>query len=121
MAQFKESEHPRDNDGKFTDKGKSSSKEQKTKLSQALNTYANKRKSPTVSKQEWALWYKAIGDIERGERYETTNDGKTYIQINNKIFITSGTYNMPKAEQIIEYTSVDEANRIIEKMEKLKW
>ncbi len=116
MAQFKESEHPRDNDGKFIDKEKSSSNGRKQKFSKALNTYANKRKSPTVTNQEWALWYKAIGDIERGERYEPTNDGKTYIPIDNKVFVTSGTYVKPNLETVIEFDSIDEMDDFISDM-----
>ena len=119
MSEFKESEHPRDKDGKFTDKGKGNTKQQK--ITKALNTYANKRKSPNVTNQEWALWYKAIGDIELGVRYEPEQDGKTYIRINNKIFITSGTYQNPIAESVITCNSIEEASNIIEEMENAKW
>lgn len=116
MAEFREDEHPRDKDGKFTEKGKSGAKGRKQKLSQALNTYANKRKSPAVTDREWSLWYKAIGDIELGVRYEPEQDGKTYIPIGNKVFVTSGTYVKPNLETVIEFDSTDEMDDFISDM-----
>lgn len=57
-----------------------------------------------LSKKEWAQWYKAIGDIKRG-MYVHRKNGKKYIIIGNKIVITSGTYESPKAEKVIEFDS----------------
>lgn len=104
MAEFKESEHPRDKDGKFTDKGKENRKQ---KLSAALNTYSMKTKNSNVSTKEWSMWYKAIGEIEQGLRYTPEKDGEKYIEINNKIFITSGTYVEPNLVKVIEFDDME--------------
>ena len=116
MGEFKESEHPRDKDGKFTEKGKGNTKQQK--ITKALNTYANKRKSPNVTNQEWALWYNAIGDIELGVRYEPEKDGNKYITIGNKIFVTTGTYAKPVLNRVIEFDSLDDLDDFIKDIEE---
>ena len=61
MAEFKESEHPRDKDGKFTDKGNSQgwTKEKRDRLFKALDFFSkNKHKTHNIS-------YNIEGEIPR--------------------------------------------------------
>ncbi len=104
MAIFKESEHPRDKDGKFVEKGKGN---RNVRLSESMGVYSMKTKNSNVTKKEWALWYKAIGEIKRGVRYTPAKDNNKYIEINNKIFITSGTYAKPKLIRVIEFNDME--------------
>ena len=43
--------------------------------------------------------------------------GKWYIQIGDKIVITSGTYSEPIAEYVIEFDSVEKADEFIERLQ----
>jgi hypothetical protein len=54
VAEFKESEHPRDKDGKFTDKNKTSASRRNETLANALNIYTNTQKNPSVTKKNGA-------------------------------------------------------------------
>ena len=49
-------------------------------------------------------------------RYEPELDGKTYIAIGNKVFVTTGTYANPKAEDIIEFDDMEEMDEFIERI-----
>ena len=50
MAEFKESEHPRDKDGKFTDKNSSSKNIRSKKLLKALTFFAENKHSEAREK-----------------------------------------------------------------------
>ena len=66
-----------------------------------------------VTKKEWAMWYKAIGEIRRGMTYPITKSGYL-IQINCKIFVTSGTYEEPKLNGFYEFDSALLATNFLE-------
>ena len=62
----------------------------------------------TLTQKEWAIWYKFLGDERHGD-YVFTCDGKKYIQIGNKIIISSGTFKKPKVEYVLAYENEAEA------------
>ena len=112
---FDESKHPRDSDGKFTNKEGGASK--KATLNDIGNTIKGnraKQKSPEISlsKKEWAMWYRALGDIKRG-MYVPKRNGKKLIVIGNKIVFTSGTYTSPRAEKVLEFDDWDDLERFL--------
>ncbi len=76
MAQFIESEHPRDKEGKFTDKelkgmpAKELSDKLKIDLDKNKNQLTNNIR---LTSQEWALYYKEVQKVERGEHSSQVN------------------------------------------------
>ena len=87
MAQFKESEHPRDKDGKFTDKGKEN---RYKKLYVSLQFFKNKNQKGNIEKRitnETALenMPKEIFGFENGrEKQLTTKTTYTSWDIKTK-------------------------------------
>ena len=72
------------------------------------------RRFPGISKKEWALWYSAIADIKRGMWYPIFEEDYV-IRVENKIFITSGTFEMPILVSVYKFNSVVEAEFYIER------
>lgn len=111
MAEFKESEHPRDKDGKFTKKS-----EGKQALDRILarRDKRNSKTKITLSKSEWRQWYDAIGYIKQG-LYVPMYGDKYLVQINNKIVITDANYGEPRAESVLEFENSFEADVFLER------
>lgn len=107
---WNESDHPRNDDGTFKPKGKAS------KVSpfdpKTAPFYTSK-----VTKKEWRMWYDSIGEIKRGMWCPEIDEGHL-IQVANKIFVTSGTYETPILEYIMEFANEEEADAFIERCEK---
>ena len=121
MAQFDESKHPRDNDGKFTDGNGFSYSDNGDKLLKAVNEYTKSDKSKLTS-QEWAVWYKAVAENKKlGYWAEELPNGDALLRVENnnahKLVITSGTFEEPKAKAIFEFDNSDD---LIDFVEKLK-
>ena len=71
-----------------------------------------------LSKQEWALWYKAVAENKvLGYWAEELDDGNAILKIENnnshKIVITGGTFENPKANAVYSFSSADEMNDYI--------
>ncbi len=132
MAEFREEEHPRDNDGKFKDKGASDKfnkliekcsdnpEQDKKNIIQTQNN--NTPNKGTLTKQEWALWYKAVAEYKKLGywEHETPNgNGILKIETNNstKIVITSGTYENPKAMSIYSFKNNEDILDFIKELE----
>lgn len=117
MSEFKESEHPRDAKGRFTEKGKSKRKQvlAAIKLSAIKRDSKPKKKDIALTNKEWSQWYTAIGWIKSG-LYVPKSKGKWYIQVGNKIVVTSGTYSDPVAEYVFEFETVEKADEFIERL-----
>ena len=123
MAEFREEEHPRDNDGKFKEKGATDKvkelvdkysddpEQDKKNIIQTQNN--NTPNKGTLTKQEWALWYKAVAENKKlgywAEKMPN-GDGVLKIETNNnaKIIITSGTFENPKAKGVYSFKNSDE-------------
>ena len=105
MAEFREEDHPRDEDGRFTDGGSQRPSHSATETTNFSS----------VTKKEWAQWYHAIGEIKRGMWYPVASDCHI-VQIGNKIFFTSGTYEKPKLKKVLEFKSKDLALDFMERI-----
>ena len=120
MEEFKESEHPRKKDGKFTTKGNGEHKQNREKeLEDKYNTDLPFEPKKALSKQEWALWYKAVAENKAlGYWAEELPNGNAILKVENKnnykIVITGGTFENPKAKAVYSFLSSDEMNDYIE-------
>ena len=77
-----------------------------------------------MTKQEWALWYKAVAENKKlGYWTEETENGFAFIKIENKgnykIVITGGTFEKPTAKIIYSFTDADIMNDAITELKKL--
>jgi hypothetical protein len=62
------------------------------------------------------------GEIESGGYVDTLENGDMLVRVNNKIAITSGTYEAPKLIRVIEFVDADSLSDYIEYMRgKIKW
>lgn len=112
MAEFDESKHPRAEDGKFTNGGAKQYR-QNTSYDEIVdcnsdNIQRKKTRKASLSKKEFAVWYQKIGEIKRGGHVDTMSNGYKLIPIGNKIVVTSGTYEKPKAKGVLVFPSEDE-------------
>ncbi len=114
------SKHPRDEDGKITSgKGSPKTYRQNTSYSEIISRRETRGDIISrVTKKQWTMWYDAIGNIERGMWFPS-NDSGYIIQIENKFFITSVSYENPTLVDIWELTDNDEAQAYLEEL--IKW
>ena len=107
-----------DSNGRFTSKNGTAALEKKYNDDLPLEPKGN------LSKQEWALWYKAVAENKAlGYWVEELNDGTALLKIENgnahKIVITSGTFEEPKAEGVYSFSNADELNDAMEELKEL--
>lgn len=129
MKRFEESKHPRDNDGKFTDKGGVNSGAGEAKrifeLAEKLGIEYNKntsyqtvkarveqaqkakRKKISLSKQEWAQYYKALGDEKHGNFVFKTKSGQRVVRLDDKIVIDNGDFENPRIQNVWHFRNSD--------------
>lgn len=95
-----EEKHPRDSDGKFCKVG----------LFDGSGEHADSvnKSDIMISRREFAIWYQKIGEIQNGIIFHKNKNGDAYIPVDNKIIITSGTYEKPKIEKILVFNSENE-------------
>lgn len=132
---FEESKHPRDKDGKFTTKGNEGNKEyrqntsyneilKKQKLEDKFNSeLPGKPNKSSLTKQEWALWYKAVAENKKlGYWVEELPNGGAVLKVENnnshKLVITSGPFEKPKVDVVYSFSNSDEMNDYIEVLKK---
>lgn len=121
MAKWNESEHPRDDDGKFTDGTGGGRTQWITSKRDFSNVQANENdlhesgKSGKIklSKQEWAQYYKIIGDERHGDFVYHTQDGGRAVRLENKIVLDNGNFENPQVSNIIEFANNDLMNDTI--------
>ena len=70
--------------------------------------FAKKPENKTLSKKEFAVWYQKIGEIKRGGYVDKMSNGDKLIPIDNKIVITSGTYDKPKLNRVLNFPSEED-------------
>ena len=116
VADWREEEHPRDEDGKFTDKGgkKVSSidrirriiEERKLgkKVAQNTNQHYNNIK---LDKVVWAKFYNKVAEIQHGGAYEKTRSSNIRITIEHEgtfyTILYNGDFENPKILQVNKY------------------
>lgn len=121
MAKWNESEHPRDDDGKFTDGTGGGETQWITSKRDFSNVQADEKdlhengKSSNIklSKQEWAQYYKIIGDEQHGDFVYHTQDGGRAVRLENKIVLDNGNFENPQVSNIIEFANNDLMNDTI--------
>lgn len=118
MAKWNESEHPRDDDGKFTDGTGSqwtTSKRDYSNVQAGEKDLQENGKSSNIklSKQEWAQYYKIIGDERHGDFVYHTQDGGRAVRLENKIVLDNGSFENPQVSNIIEFANNDLMNDTI--------
>ena len=80
--------------------------------------------SGTLTKMEWALWYKAVAETKKlGYWAEETLNGNAILRIETensfKIVITSGTFEKPEAKFVYTFINSDYLIDAIEVVKKL--
>lgn len=118
MAKWNESEHPRDDDGKFTDGNGSRWTTSKRDYSNVQGEEKKRLQSDSgsgkisLSKQEWAQYYKIIGDEQHGNFvYHIGKIGRA-VRLGNKMIFDNGSFENPKVTKIVEFPSNDAMNDV---------
>lgn len=118
MAKWNESEHPRDDDGKFTDGTGGGRTQWITSKRDFSNVQAGEKdlqengKSGNIklSKQEWAQYYKIIGDEQHGDFVYHTQDGGRAVRLENKIVFDDGDFENPTVKDTYQFANNEEMN-----------
>ena len=115
---WNESEHPRDDDGKFTDGTGGGRTHWITSKRDFSNVQAGEKdlqengKSGNIklSKQEWAQYYKIIGDEQHGDFVYHTETNERYVRLESKIVIDDNDFVSPKVKEVIAFDNNDLLN-----------
>lgn len=91
----------RDDDGKFSENGLPSS---------------GKGDKINLTKQEWAQYYKMLGDEQHGDFVYRTKSGGRCVRLQSKIIIDNGDFIAPAVTGVIEFASNDELNIMLNKL-----
>lgn len=116
MANFDESKHPRDDDGKFTDGNGSQWTTSKRDYSNVQGEEKKRLQSDSgsgkisLSKQEWAQYYKIIGDEQHGDFVYHTETNERYVRLESKIVIDDNDFVSPKVKEVIAFDNNDLLN-----------
>ena len=90
VADWREEKHPRDNDGKFTDKGE----KKVSSIDRIRRILEERKRGKTVAQKQnkgynnieldkvvWAKFYNKVAEIQHGGAYEKTKSGNIRITI----------------------------------------
>lgn len=91
----------RDDDGKFSKNGLPS---------------GGKGDKINLTKQEWAQYYKMLGDEQHGDFVYRTKNGGRCVRLQSKIIIDNGDFIAPTVIGVIEFASNDELNIMLNKL-----
>ncbi len=113
---WNESEHPRDGDGKFTDGNKTRWITTKRDYSNVQGGEGKHLRSDgesgtiNLTKQEWAQYYKVLGDEQYGGFVYHTYDGGRAVRLENKVIFDNGSFEKPKIKKIYCFESNETMN-----------
>lgn len=122
MAKWNESEHPRDDDGKFTDETGGGGKTQWiTSKRDYSNVQADEKdlqengKSSNIkpSKQEWAQYYKIIGDEQHGDFVYHTKNNERWVRLEHKLIVDDNEYMSPTVKKVYVFPDNDSMNDVL--------
>lgn len=116
VTDWREEEHPRDKDGKFTDKGEKKAvsidriksivekrKQEKTVVQKQNKGYNNIE----LNKVVWAKFYNKVVEIQHGGVYEKTKSGNIRITIEHEgtyyTILYNGDFENPKILRVDKY------------------
>ena len=105
MAEFDESKHPRDNDGKFTSKDGVKEYRQNTSYAEILNDLKAQSNNSSLTKQEFAIWCNKLSANLYGEHVKILPDGHKVIPVSNKVVFSKGTFEEPIIDRVMEFDS----------------
>ena len=63
-----------------------------------------------LTKQEWAQYYKTLGDEQHGDFVYRTKNGGRCVRLQSKIIIDNGDFVAPAVTGVIEFASDDDLN-----------
>lgn len=73
--------------------------------------YKNKNdKSSQPTEQEWAQYYKIIGDEQHGDFVYHTQDGGRAVRLENKIVFDDGDFENPTVKDTYQFANNEEMN-----------
>lgn len=121
MKEFDESEHPRDDDGKFTDGTGGGRTQWITSKRDFSNVQADEKdlqesgKSSNIklSKQEWAQYYKIIGDERHGDFVYHTKNNERWVRLEHKLIVDDNEYMSPTVKKVYVFPDNDSMNDVL--------
>ena len=69
-----------------------------------------------LTKQEWAQYYKTLGDEQHGNFVYRTKNGGRCVRLQSKIIIDNSDFIAPTVIGVIEFASNDELNIMLNKL-----
>lgn len=149
MANFDESKHPRDDDGKFTDgngsqwttskrdysnvqggeaqrvfdeakqlgidtKGIDNLDVIKAKIEEKKRLQSDGKSGKiSLSKQEWAQYYKIIGDERHGDFVYHTKNNERWVRLEHKLIVDDNEYMSPTVKKVYVFPDNDSMNDVL--------
>ena len=149
MANFDESKHPRDDDGKFTDgngsqwttskrdysnvqggeaqrvfdeakqlgidtKGIDNLDVIKAKVEEKKRLQSDGKSGKiSLSKQEWAQYYKIIGDEQHGDFVYHTKNNERWVRLEHKLIVDDNEYMSPIVKKVYVFPDNDSMNDVL--------
>ncbi|MGN0743912.1 MAG: hypothetical protein ACI4MZ_01370 [Christensenellales bacterium] len=116
---WNESEHPRDEDGKFTDGNKTRWITTKRDYSNVQGGEGKHLQSDggsgtiNLTKQEWAQYYKILGDEQHGDFVYHSYANERWVRLDNKIIIDDNDFVSPTVKDVLYYEDNDALNDAI--------
>ena len=83
--------------------------------------FISKNKSDTdkpkvdLTRQEFAKWYQALGDIQRGMFCHKDDNGNKMIVIGKKLVFASGSYANPKIKKVMSFKHEEEIEEFLKR------
>lgn len=75
----------------------------------------------SLSKSEWAEYYKKLGEMKSGTlKTRTLGNGTRIVVVNNKMIFDNGKYTKPKVKRVITFESEDALYGYLDYWENLK-
>lgn len=129
-----ESKHPRDDKGKFVDVYKLSTKEllelgddldvempdndnldvYRARVKEALERKGLQQGGVggtiSLTKQEWAQYYKIIGDEQHGDFVYHTTNNERWVRLDRKIVVDDNEFIKPTIKKVLEFPDNDSMN-----------
>ena len=113
---WREEEHPRDDGGRFTDGEKYYPTNSLEPYKKSSYKKTNKNR---LSPEQYARWSKMLADGLHGD-YIFEKNGRKYITIDNIIVVSSGSFELPRVDNVYRFASNDEMNEFYNVLRKGK-
>lgn len=106
-----EEKHPRDELGQFAEKESAGGNPDKKEFRQnaSYDEILEEDRQVSLSKQEWARYYKTLGEIKAGlltKRYSSS--GRHYVIVGNKAIFDNDSFISPRVYEVVEFENEDD-------------